>query len=90
MHELIHHIVPDADTEVKTVHKAKGKAPRQHPVDKHRRQNADAGIKNTVQRVGDVGIYRGIEQQNAQHHAAGLNTAHPHVLAQQNQQNYLK
>ena len=56
-------------------------------VDEQRHHHAHAGVENAVEGVADVGLRRGIEQQDAQHHAAGLDTAHPEDLAQDDEQN---
>ena len=87
-HEFILYIVPDPQTLVEPVHKREGEAAGQHPVDKDRRQHADAGVQNTVHGVGDISVRGGVEQQDAQHHAAGLYAAHPDTLAQQDQNDH--
>ena len=61
-------------------------APGQQPADGQGHQNADGGIENTVEGVGNIGIHRGVEEQDAQHHAAGLHTAQPEHLAEHHQQ----
>ena len=49
----------------------------QQPVDQKGDDNADAGINDAIERVGNIGLNRGIEQQYAQHDAAGLDCAGP-------------
>ena len=66
-HKFILYIVPDPQTLVEPVHEREGEAAGQHPVDKDRRQHADAGVQNTVHGVGDISVRGGVEQQDAQH-----------------------
>ena len=55
-------------------------------IDKQSDCNADTGINNTIQRINNIRLYWGIEQNNAQHDAARLDCASPlEVLAAQNQ-----
>ena len=65
-----------------------GEAARKQAVDHHGRHHADGGVQNAVEGVADVGVHRGVEQQDAQHHAAGLHAAHPEDLTQENENNH--
>jgi len=58
---------------------------RENVADRPRDKHADSRIQNTVERIADVGSYRRIEQQNAQHNAAGLHAADPEHLAKHDQ-----
>ena len=50
--------------------------------------HAHAGVKHTVQGVGNISIHRGVEQDNTKHNAARLDRARPFKkLAGQDQHN---
>ena len=62
-----------------------GEASGEHAVDHQSHDNADAGIEDAVQGIGDIALHRSVEEDDAKHHAAGLDASHPEDLAQQNQ-----
>ena len=51
-------------------------------IDQQRHKYADGSIENTVQRIAYIGVHRGAEQHDAQHHTARLYAAGPEPLAQ--------
>ncbi len=65
-----------------------GEAAGEQAVDHHGRHHADGGVQDAVEGVADVGVHRGVEQQDAQHHAAGLHAAHPEDLTQENENDH--
>ena len=51
--------------------------PGEEVVDAQGDENAHAGIDDTIDGIGEVGLHRGGEEDDAQHHAAGLDRAGP-------------
>lgn len=69
----------------KALHKTEGKASGERAVHNQSHDHADGGVEDAVQGIADVVFHRCVEQNNTQHHAAGLDAPHPEDLAQQNQ-----
>ena len=70
------------------VHPGLQPLPGEEIIDEQGHGHAHAGVKHTVDGVGHVGVHRGVEEHDAQHHAAGLHRAHPEELSQQDEDDH--
>lgn len=64
--------------------------PGQKVVDQQRCDDANGGVEDAVESVAHIGLNGGAEQNDAEHHAAGLDAARPEILAQQDEDNGCK
>lgn len=70
---------------VKLLHPGLQTLPGKEIVDEQGHSHAHAGVKHPVQGVGHIGVHRRVEQDDTQHHAAGLHRSHPEGLGQQDE-----
>ena len=64
--------------------------PGQKVVDQQRCDDAHGGVEDAVESVAHIALNGGAEQNDAEHHAAGLDAARPEILAQQDEDNGCK